>query len=240
MAAPIASSSWRLSFACANTKDGFVLLKEVSLRMDIPVWDDSKERLLKGIVNGACDFLIKPVRVKELKNIWQHVVRKKLRKNKNVDNNKIVNHVVGKSHVEMKEASNSNSVCFNENPNNDKRHTHDEVSLKQKKPRVVWSQELHRNFFGVVDQLGVDKIQNAPEKSKREAAGPQQANNTPLLSGVPSFNSTAYNNNYDNQHMNIIRREFPKDPSSVGSISMHVIQNNSSGHGQGQASHQSL
>ncbi|CAA0841964.1 Two-component response regulator ARR2 [Striga hermonthica] len=334
--------------------DGFVLLKEVSLRMDIPVvlvsWDDSKERVLKGIMNGACDYLVKPVRVEELKNIWQHVVRKKLRKNKNVDDNKIVNRVVGESHVEMKEASNNNSVCFNENPKNDKRHTRDEVSSKQKKPRVVWSQELHRKFVAAVDQLGVDKavpkrimeLMNIEgisrehvashlqkhrmhlKKSKGEAVGPQQANNAPLLSGVPSFNNTTYNNNYDNQHMinggkcptsmanhhhhqdgdnrvlvqgmplpitvisfsddrllyelpslgsidnssqhdlmlpvpatrdsnshstsyslittcqNIIRREFPKDPSTVGSITMHVLQNNSSGHGQGQASHQPL
>jgi two-component response regulator ARR-B family len=27
---------------------------------------------------GASDFLIKPVRMEELKNIWQHVFRKKI------------------------------------------------------------------------------------------------------------------------------------------------------------------
>ncbi|GER51730.1 two-component response regulator ARR2 [Striga asiatica] len=208
-------------------------------------------------MNGACDYLVKPVRVEELKNIWQHVVRKKLKKNKNVDNNKIVNHVVGESHVEMKEASNNNSVCFNENPNNDKRHTRDEVSSKQKKPRVVWSQELHRKFVAAVDQLGVDKavpkrimeLMNVEgisrehvashlqaksliskyrmhlRRSKDEAAGPQQANNAPLSSDVPSFN-IAYNNNYDNQHMIKSGKRQCVVPCPTSSMANHHHQEN--------------
>jgi two-component response regulator ARR-B family len=38
--------------------------------------DDSKNVVMKGVTHGACDYLIKPVRIKALKNIWQHVVRK--------------------------------------------------------------------------------------------------------------------------------------------------------------------
>lgn len=33
--------------------------------------------VLRGVTHGAVDFLIKPVRVEELRNVWQHVVRKK-------------------------------------------------------------------------------------------------------------------------------------------------------------------
>ena len=33
--------------------------------------------VLRGIVHGAVDYLIKPVRIMELRNIWQHVVRRK-------------------------------------------------------------------------------------------------------------------------------------------------------------------
>jgi DNA-binding response OmpR family regulator len=32
--------------------------------------------VLRGVTHGACDFLIKPVRIEELRNIWQHVVRR--------------------------------------------------------------------------------------------------------------------------------------------------------------------
>ena len=38
--------------------------------------DSHTEAVMKGIVHGACDYLIKPVRIEELRNIWQHVVRK--------------------------------------------------------------------------------------------------------------------------------------------------------------------
>jgi two-component response regulator (ARR-B family) len=33
--------------------------------------------VLRGVTHGAVDFLIKPVRLEELRNLWQHVVRKK-------------------------------------------------------------------------------------------------------------------------------------------------------------------
>ena len=39
--------------------------------------DDGKNVVMKGVTHGACDYLIKPVRIEALKNIWQHVVRKK-------------------------------------------------------------------------------------------------------------------------------------------------------------------
>jgi len=30
---------------------------------------------MKAISHGACDFLLKPVRLEEVRNIWQHVIR---------------------------------------------------------------------------------------------------------------------------------------------------------------------
>ena len=39
--------------------------------------DDGKNVVMKGVTHGACDYLIKPVRIEALKNIWQHVVRKR-------------------------------------------------------------------------------------------------------------------------------------------------------------------
>lgn len=37
---------------------------------------DDTNLLMKGISHGACDYLLKPVRLEELRNIWQHVVRR--------------------------------------------------------------------------------------------------------------------------------------------------------------------
>ncbi|KAI7992291.1 Two-component response regulator ARR2 [Camellia lanceoleosa] len=40
--------------------------------------NDDKESVLKGVRHGARDYLIKPLRLAEVKNIWQHVVRQNL------------------------------------------------------------------------------------------------------------------------------------------------------------------
>jgi CheY-like chemotaxis protein len=37
----------------------------------------STEVVLRGITHGAVDYLIKPIRLEELRNIWQHVIRKR-------------------------------------------------------------------------------------------------------------------------------------------------------------------
>ncbi|CAF1704773.1 hypothetical protein Bca4012_004312 [Brassica carinata] len=61
--------------------DGFELLEHIGLEMDLPVImmsaDNSKSVVLKAVMYGAVDYLIKPVRIEALQNIWQHVVRKR-------------------------------------------------------------------------------------------------------------------------------------------------------------------
>ena len=60
--------------------DGFKLLEQIALDIDIPVLmmsvNADQSVVLRGIIHGAVDYLLKPVRIHELKNIWQHVVRK--------------------------------------------------------------------------------------------------------------------------------------------------------------------
>lgn len=62
--------------------DGFKLLEHVGLEMDLPVImmsvDGETSRVMKGVQHGACDYLLKPIRMKELRNIWQHVLRKRI------------------------------------------------------------------------------------------------------------------------------------------------------------------
>ncbi|XP_028094842.1 two-component response regulator ARR18-like [Camellia sinensis] len=62
--------------------NGFELLEIIGLEMDMLVImmsvNDDKESVMKGVKHGARDYLIKPLRLEEVKNIWQHVVRKNL------------------------------------------------------------------------------------------------------------------------------------------------------------------
>ena len=60
--------------------DGFKLLEHIALELDVPVMMSANcatDVVLRGIIHGAVDYLLKPVRIEELRNIWQHVVRKK-------------------------------------------------------------------------------------------------------------------------------------------------------------------
>ncbi|CAM6022927.1 unnamed protein product [Sphagnum balticum] len=64
--------------------DGFKLLELVGLEMDLPVImmsaNGETSTVMKGITHGACYYLLKPVKIEELRNIWQHVVRKNKKK----------------------------------------------------------------------------------------------------------------------------------------------------------------
>lgn len=86
--------------------DGFKLLELIGLELDVPVISKQLQSpvhyplikalsihrvtsvavmssngetsvVLRGVTHGAVDFLIKPVRIRELRNVWQHVVRRK-------------------------------------------------------------------------------------------------------------------------------------------------------------------
>ena len=63
----------------------FVFLKTIALcNCTVMSIDGGVDRVMKGIQHGACDYLLKPIRMEELQNIWQHVIRKKIRKGENI------------------------------------------------------------------------------------------------------------------------------------------------------------
>ncbi|KAF2305628.1 hypothetical protein GH714_007124 [Hevea brasiliensis] len=123
--------------------DGYKLLEHVGLEMDLPV-------------------------IKELKNIWQHVVRKKWHENKELEHSGSLEdndrNKRGNDDTEIASSVNEGtdgvlkgqkkrSISKDEDdgePENDDPST-------SKKPRVVWSVELHQQFVSAVNQLGIDK-----------------------------------------------------------------------------------
>ncbi|KAG5225948.1 two-component response regulator [Salix suchowensis] len=153
--------------------DGFKLLELVGLEMDLPVImlssHGDKEFVYKGITHGAVDYLLKPVRLEELKNIWQHVIRRK--KWYPQDQNRSPNRDKGGDGAgEGEQGATSNGSGDQNGKGNRKRKDQDEEdegegedgneneeSGNQKKPRVVWSVELHQKFVSAVNQLGLDK-----------------------------------------------------------------------------------
>lgn len=123
--------------------------------------------VMKGITHGACDYLVKPVRVEELRNIWQHVVRKKKVIPKLGDRSKsddrdqqgseggqgpsLIGNVDQNGKINRKRKDEEEEGEGEENDHDD-----DDESSTQKKPRVVWSIDLHGKFVEAVNQLGVE------------------------------------------------------------------------------------
>ncbi|CAN1164906.1 Two-component response regulator ARR12 [Linum perenne] len=142
--------------------DGFHLLEKVGLEMDLPVImlsaNSDPKVVMKGITHGACDYLLKPIRIEELKNIWQHVVRRKKTDRNNSENrdNK-PNSQSGEATSEQKlNKRRKDQIDEEEDDSDDNGNDYDDPS-SQKKPRVVWSVELHRKFVSAVNHLGIDK-----------------------------------------------------------------------------------
>ncbi|KAI5394585.1 Two-component response regulator Orr21, variant 3 [Lathyrus oleraceus] len=152
--------------------DGYKLLEHVGLEMDLPVImmsvDDRTSTVMKGIRHGACDYFIKPVRLEELRNIWQHVARKFLNEHKEHDDfgsiddndrnargnddNDNNSYVVGTTKGIVKEQKKRSNL----KDEVDVELENDDLSTS-KKARVVWSVELHQQFVSAVNQLGLDK-----------------------------------------------------------------------------------
>nr|QSD99516.1 MYB family transcription factor [Melilotus albus] len=149
--------------------DGFKLLEQVRLEMDLPFimlsGNDDRKRVMKGVMKGACDYLVKPIRIEDLKNIWQHVVRKKIEskdQNKGIITDRVCSQATSSENIanknkmrgqKRKEQSDEEEAEAEENngeENNEERST-------RKKPRIVWNDELHKKFVSIVAQLGLDK-----------------------------------------------------------------------------------
>lgn len=129
--------------------------------------DGRTSAVMRGIKHGACDYLIKPIREEELKNIWQHVVRKKWNETKEQENSSSLDesdrHRRGTDDVEYASSANEGSEGIlkaqkkrrDVKEEDDGEFDNDDPSAS-KKPRVVWSVELHQQFVSAVNQLGIE------------------------------------------------------------------------------------
>ena len=102
--------------------------------------------VMKYITNGASDFLIKPLRIEELKNIWQHVFRKQIGAEHRKCN--IAQHIDQLSYRTTTEATATLDSEIRENNG----MVTDIQDLR--KSRLIWTMQLHRQFIAAVNSLG--------------------------------------------------------------------------------------
>ncbi|XP_025797975.1 two-component response regulator EHD1-like isoform X2 [Panicum hallii] len=140
------------------TEDSLLILQEVTSKFDIPTIimssNGDTSTVMKCITNGASDFLIKPPRIEELKNIWQHVFRKQIfgaehRKCSNAQQH--VDHQL--SYRAMGITEEATATLDSEIRGNNGTVT-DIRDLR--KSRLSWTMQLHRQFIAAVNSLGAD------------------------------------------------------------------------------------
>ncbi|XP_055822284.1 two-component response regulator ARR2-like [Solanum dulcamara] len=129
--------------------DGFELLQQIALETDVPVImmsaDDRKSVVMKGVIHGARDYLIKPLRFESVENIWQHIVRS----NKDEWKDKILDQP---EEVEYSCVANEGRLKSSK-----KRTEERSDAATLKKARMVWSPELRKKFIQAVNHLGIDR-----------------------------------------------------------------------------------
>ncbi|XP_058093801.1 two-component response regulator ORR26 isoform X2 [Magnolia sinica] len=152
--------------------DGFKLLEHVGLEMDLPVImmsvDGETSRVMKGVQHGACDYLLKPVRMKELRNIWQHVFRKKIHVVKDIENQDLGSNEGAQMMKNGLDEFDDELLLNGSDPNCAKKRKdmgNEEYGDQDfnnpgsvKKARVAWTVDLHQKFVDAVNQIGFDKV----------------------------------------------------------------------------------
>ncbi|KAG4137739.1 hypothetical protein ERO13_D07G090350v2 [Gossypium hirsutum] len=223
--------------------DGFKLLELVGLEMDLPVImlsaNGDTNVVMKGITHGACDYLLKPVRIEELNNIWQHVVRRKRFERKDWYNSDSQD----KLRADSGEAVGMGSISNNgklkkkrkdqdedEERDENGHHNNEDPSIR-KKPRIVWSAELHSKFVAAVNQLG---MKNATPKKILELMNVEKLTTQNVGSHLQAFIRTFSANSYDdpkkfrlylkriscaaNQQVNIAAAVRMRSPNGLGNF----------------------
>ncbi|KAL8137821.1 hypothetical protein V2J09_003822 [Rumex salicifolius] len=160
--------------------DGFKLLEHVGLEMDLPVImmsvDGETSRVMKGVQHGACDYLLKPIRMKELKNIWQHVFRKRMIEVRDIESYDSIDDIhLFRNAADLADDghffSGGDQIFLKKRKDIDKKYGDKDSNdpSSNKKQRVVWSVDLHQKFVKAKYRLYLSRLQK--ENGLKNACG---------------------------------------------------------------------
>ena len=128
--------------------------------------DDNENTVLGSLFKGAALYLIKPITLNDMKNLWQFAFMKNSEKTLVADG---VSSVQGESSEESASDEDTESQSFEnkrkqslqkakrialEEMEKDEEENYDSSVLK--KPKVTWTNELHDRFLQAIKVLGID------------------------------------------------------------------------------------
>jgi two-component response regulator (ARR-B family) len=122
---------------------------------------------MKGIKHGACDYIVKPVRLEQLRGIWTHVVKNGKTDPRNTissGNDDDVQKLPSGDELPSGDADKDENIAANRRKKYSKKNKRivevadedNENTSAQKKQRVRWCGQLHRKFVEAVSQIGID------------------------------------------------------------------------------------
>ena len=128
--------------------------------------DESTSSIMEGIRHGACHYLIKPVHEDDMRNIWQHIVRKTRNQNKEHEDCGGLLEVNDPNKANDDPEYISSDIDANEGIVKDRKKRSlsregdgvDDNPSTPKKQRFVWTPERHQIFVDAVLQLGIDSM----------------------------------------------------------------------------------
>ncbi|KAF3674707.1 hypothetical protein FXO38_05092 [Capsicum annuum] len=137
--------------------DGFTFLKHIIRETDIPIILMSQKANLemgkRALEGGACFFETKPLRVKDLINVWQHIFHNKVKAMLEKVNKRRLTYQEEESFTEQNKRK-----CRQVNMKEKKKEEAEvHINNLEQKQRLIWTPQLHLKFLKAVDALGGEK-----------------------------------------------------------------------------------
>ncbi|XP_019091137.1 PREDICTED: putative two-component response regulator ARR19 [Camelina sativa] len=147
--------------------DGLQALKSIASKMDLPVMimsdDNQTESVMKAIVHGACDYVLKPVKEDKIANLWQHIVRKEVMSKRNISPSRPL--ITWNGELQPVQSDLLQFNVFNKHNYNHKTRNQDSgernieiidkrVWKKTRKQRMTWTKDLHKKFLEAIEING--------------------------------------------------------------------------------------
>ena len=129
--------------------------------------DDNENAVLGSLFKGAALYLLKPITLNDVKNLWQFAFMKNSEKTLVAD---VVSSVQGESSEESASDEDTESQSF-ENKRKQSLQKAKRIALEEtekdeeeenydssvlKKPKLTWTNELHDRFLQAIKVLGID------------------------------------------------------------------------------------
>ncbi|XP_028786481.1 two-component response regulator ORR26-like [Neltuma alba] len=119
----------------------------------------------KALAEGSCFFLEEPILFQDLKYVWQHVYHTRVNLAKKTDKENCVNKVHGtlddrkclgqekRKRLEMNFDSNHLTAFMEQDEIEDTERKENYDEHAEKRPRIVWTPELHQKFLDAINVL---------------------------------------------------------------------------------------